>query len=140
MAGGAAGTAGPRRMRPCVMLHRMAQSPAVGALCGIQYPCIAWWWGGWGSNPRPRDHEVSQGPSLPCMVLGDLLPELRFRDWWPMAFHGPKRPFCGHGVGTDTRHGYPGSRRAAGAVGELRPGAARECRTALNQTQSSGIV
>jgi len=60
----------------------------------------AWWWGGWGSNPRPRDYEVSQGPSLTCMIIADLPSDLRFHGWQPMAIDGPKRPFCGHRVGT----------------------------------------
>src|SRR3954470_10084388 len=82
--------------------------------------CIAWWWGGWDSNPRPRDYEVSQGPSLTCMIIGDLLSELRFHRRRPLAVDGPKRPLCGHGVGTagtHTRHGYRGSRISAEAVG-----------------------
>ena len=57
-------------------------------------------WGGWGSNPRPRDYEVSQGPSLTCMIIADLPSDLRFHGWQPMAIDGPKRPFCGHRVGT----------------------------------------
>jgi hypothetical protein len=57
-------------------------------------------WGGWGSNPRPRDYEVSQGPSLSCMIIGNLLADLRFHGWRVMAVDEPKRPFCGHRVGT----------------------------------------
>src|SRR3954463_13617465 len=100
MAGVAVGTAAARRIGARVMGHMVAQSPSVGALCGIQYPCIAWWWGGWGSNPRPRDYEGSQAPSPTCMIIGDLLSDLRFHGWRPMAVDDPKRLFCGHRVGT----------------------------------------
>ena len=33
------------------------ESSAVATLCGTQSQRITWWWGGWGSNPRPRDYE-----------------------------------------------------------------------------------
>ena len=71
---------------------------------GTSNPGIAWWWGGWGSNPRPRDYEVSQGPPLTCMIISDLASELRFHRWRAMAPDGPNGPFvgtvwgrCGHG-------------------------------------------
>ena len=53
-----------------------------------------------GLDPRPRDYEVSPGPSLTCMIIGDLPSDLPFHGWRPMVVDGPKRPFCGHGVGT----------------------------------------
>src|SRR4051794_13474615 len=66
--------------------------------------CIAWWWGGWDSNPRPRDDEVSQGPSLTCMIIGDLLSDLRFHRWRPPGRRWSETALlwarCGHGVGT----------------------------------------
>src|SRR4051794_23588156 len=52
------------------------------------------------------------------MIIGNLASDLRFHGWRPMAIDGPKRPFCGHGVGTagtHTRQGYPGPRIPAGA-------------------------
>ena len=87
-------------MRQATIASIKAESPAVATLCGIQYPRIRWWWGGWGSNPRPRDYEVSQGPPLTCMIICNLPPDLRFHAWRPMVVDGPKRPFCGHRVGT----------------------------------------
>ena len=60
-------------------------------------------WGGWGSNPRPRDYEVFQGAFPTCTIISDLASDLGIYCWRLMAVDGLKRPFCGHRVGTADR-------------------------------------
>jgi hypothetical protein len=43
-------------IKPCWVTDGHGRLPG---LCGIQCPRFRRWWGGWGSNPRPKDYESS---------------------------------------------------------------------------------
>ena len=65
--------------------RRFSTSSAVRALCGIPFSVVilvalveGLLWGGWGSNPRPRDYEIFQGAFPTCMTTSNLRSELRF--------------------------------------------------------------
>jgi putative transposase len=46
-------TSGCRRITAALNRAGIAQSLARKPLCRTESPCLAWSWGGWGSNPRP---------------------------------------------------------------------------------------